>query len=183
MRIGRADVLSLAEARERAKRPTVADFLLGHDPKSTGGGMTLGAALDGYLAARKTLRPKTVADYRGVVVKYLAPWLNVRLKDISADMVEKRHRSLHAEVAARGRHAGNAIANGAIRTFGTLFSFAAEREVLPLKPRDAAQAAMVSGRAANPDRSRRRDARLLSGGHGFVKSVQRDYLLTLLSLA
>lgn len=133
VRIGRADVLSLAEARERAKR-ILADFLLGHDPKSTGGGMTLGAALDGYLAARKTLRPKTVADYRGVVVKYLAPWLNVRLKDISADMVEKRHRSLHAEVAARGRHAGNAIANGAIRTFGTLFSFAAEREVLPPNP-------------------------------------------------
>jgi integrase len=129
--IGPANVLSLVEARRRAEG-VLGDFYKGIDPKAgRRGAMTLRGALDAYIAARQALRPKTVQDYRGIVERWLEPWLDRPVRDIDADVVEARHRSIRDEVSARGRYAGDAIANAAMRVFGTLWAFAAEREPMP----------------------------------------------------
>ena len=133
--IGPANVLSLAEARGRAEL-VIADIYRGVDPKAgRRHGATLRGTLDAYIAARKDLRPKSVKNYRGAVEGYLAAWLDRPLRDITPEMVEARHRSLQAEVAARGRYGGKAIANNVIRTLRALWTFAAEREPdLPPNP-------------------------------------------------
>jgi integrase len=133
--VGPTNVLALIEARRRAET-TLADFYRGVDPKAgRRGGMTLRGALDGYLAARKSLKPKSAKDYRVGVERYLEPWLDLPLRDITGDMVEARHRSLQAEIAERGRYAGKGTANNALKTLGTLWMFAAEREPnLPQNP-------------------------------------------------
>jgi integrase len=119
--------LSVAEARERA-RHILADMYKGIDPKAARGAVTLRQALDQYLDARPNLRPATRRDYRAAVERHLANWADRRLRDITADMVEQRHRSLRAEVAGRGRYSGNRTANGVMRALTTLWTFIQERE-------------------------------------------------------
>ena len=80
MRIGATNVFSLDDARTDAER-VLADMYRGIDPKekrraALAQGITLGAALDTYLIARKTLRPKTARDYRLSVERYLPNWLD-----------------------------------------------------------------------------------------------------------
>ncbi len=65
--IGATNVFSLDDARTDAER-VLADMYRGIDPKEKrkaelAHGITLGAALETYLIARKTLRPKTARDY------------------------------------------------------------------------------------------------------------------------
>jgi integrase len=133
--IAQTNVLSLNEAKRQAEG-VLADFYRGVDPKAgRRSSMTLRQALDAYLAARKTLKEKTAHDYRVGVQRYLAPWLDLAMKDITGEMVELRHRSLQAEIAERGRYAGKGSANNAMRALGTLWTFVAEREPdLPANP-------------------------------------------------
>jgi integrase len=129
--IGPTNVLALAEARRQAEG-VLGDFYKGIDPKAgRRGAATLRSTLGAYAAARSNLRPETVAGYRDAAEKYLAAWLDRPLRDIDGDMAEARHRSIRDEVAARGRYPGEAIANGAMRVFGALWEFAAEREPMP----------------------------------------------------
>src|SRR5262249_34441816 len=91
--------------------------------------------LDAYLAARTSLKEKTVKDYRDGVERHLKPWLDLRLADISGEMVEMRHRSLQESIAAGGRYSGKAVANNIFKTLGSLWTFVAERESsLPPNP-------------------------------------------------
>jgi integrase len=133
--IGPTNVGTLTEARSRAEK-VLGDFYKGIDPKSgRKGAMTLRDALDAYLDARKSLKAKTARDYRTGVERYLAPWLDLALKDITGEMIELRHRSLQVEIAERGRYGGKGAANNAIRALGTLWKFAEEREPdLPKNP-------------------------------------------------
>jgi hypothetical protein len=101
--VGATNVFTVDAARRQAEG-ILADFYRGHDPKAgPRGGSTLGQILEAYLAARKTLRPKSVKDYRATCERYLKPWLDRPLHEISSEMVEARHRALQIEIAACDR--------------------------------------------------------------------------------
>ena len=125
--IGPCNVLSVVDARDRARR-IIGDMYNGIDPKAARGAITLRQALDMYLDARPNLRPATRRDYRSAIEHHLSAWCDRRLRDITADMVEARHRSLRTDVAHRGRYSGNRTANGVMRTVTTLWTFVADRE-------------------------------------------------------
>jgi hypothetical protein len=133
--IGPTNVLGIEAARERATG-ILAEFYSGNDPKARRRGkLTLRATLDAYLAARPGLRSKSAMDYRGSIERYLAPWLDLRLREITAEMVEARHRSLQTEIAAAGQYQGHATANSTMQTLRVLWNFAMEREPnLPPNP-------------------------------------------------
>jgi integrase len=124
--VGAVNEMSLDQARNDA-----ADILhklrRGEDPKSKNRVGTLRQVLEQYLAAR-TLRPPSRYLYGVAVERYLAPWADKPIGDITADMVEARHRSIAQEVASDGRYNGRTAANVAMRVLRALWSFAAERE-------------------------------------------------------
>ena len=95
--IAKTNVLSLADARERAK-VILADFYRGIDPKQQHrAAVTLRSALDDYLAARKdNLRPASVKLYRLAIEQHLAAWADRPLAEITSDAVEERHRAIAA---------------------------------------------------------------------------------------
>jgi integrase len=138
--IAPANVLSVIEARRRA-REVIAAFYAGEDPKAPRRAPTLRQALDAYLAARHSLKPRSARDFRGVVERYLSDWLDKRLVEITGEMVEIRHRSIKNAVAAsfvspRGESSpGGATANAALKNLGAIWAFAAERDAgLPTSP-------------------------------------------------
>jgi integrase len=134
--IAPTNVLSLDDARARAEA-VLADFYRGIDPRARGQqGGTLQQALDDYLAARKTLRPKSVLGYTKALQR-LGPWLEKPLCTITPAMVEARHRELPQEIAAAsgGRYQGQAMANVALKVLSTLWNFAKRRDPdLPANP-------------------------------------------------
>ena len=133
--IAKTNVLPLADARERAK-VILADFYRGIDPKQQRrAAVTLREVLDSYLAARKdNLRPASIRLYRLAVEQHLTVWLDTPLAEITAEMVEARHRDIAAEVAGAGRHSGTTMANVALRVFRIVYNFAAMRATLPPNP-------------------------------------------------
>ena len=133
--IGPTNVLSLDEARRRAEG-VLANFFLGIDPKARhGGDETLRGALADYLAARKDLADRSREAYCDSVERHLTDWLDRPLKEITAEMVEDRHRSIAAGVARAGLYSGHASANAAMRVLRTLYNFAAKRNpALPANP-------------------------------------------------
>jgi integrase len=132
--IAPTNVLPAAEARRRAEL-VLADLYRGIDPKADRRSVdTLRSVLEAYLEARKGLRPKSV-HVRDAVERHLEPWCDWPLRDITPELVEARHRLLQKQIAARGRYMGHATANEAMRTLGTLWSFAADRiPNLPANP-------------------------------------------------
>jgi len=126
-------VLDLEQARERAKA-VLADFYKGIDPKAkTPEVTTLRQTLEAYLAARKSLSEGSVREYKRKIETHLQPWLDLSLRDITADMVETRHRAIPAEVPKR--YSGTTAANLAMKTFSLLWNFASERDpTLPRNP-------------------------------------------------
>jgi integrase len=130
--IGRTNVLTIKEAKERAKA-VLADMLAGKDPKAKTTA-TLGATLDRYLEVNKRLRPKSVADYQTNVTRHLATWLSLPLTGITGEMVAERHAEIAAEVKKTGRGSGEATANGVMRCLRAVWNFAAESDELPANP-------------------------------------------------
>jgi integrase len=58
----------------------------------------------------------------------LAQWLDWPLRNITADLVEKRHREIAEQIGKDGTgYAGQSTANGALKTLRILWNFAAER--------------------------------------------------------
>jgi integrase len=101
-KIGRADVLSLEEARAEAKK-VLFGFNAGVDPRQKkASAATLRQMLDAYVQA-PTLKPRTIEFYRGTVTRYMGHWLDKPIGSITRDMVEKRHKQIAAEVEARDR--------------------------------------------------------------------------------
>jgi integrase len=125
----------LAAARERAAK-LLLDMRTGIDPKQRQREHeTLRTTLEAYITARPALRPGSVADYRDKVERHLGAWLDWPLASITPELVEERHRKIAAEVAAQGRHSGQATANAAMRVLGVLWNFAATRSPnLPPNP-------------------------------------------------
>jgi integrase len=111
--VGVAGELEAARAKARQK---LADFFYrGIDPKDEVAAGTLRIALEVYLASR-SLRPRTIANYRDAVERSLAPWLDVPLRDITPAMVLRRH----AEIDERGGGA-----NGTMRVLRAVYNHAA----------------------------------------------------------
>ena len=126
---------SLAQARQRAAK-LLLDMRTGIDPKQTRREReTLREVMEAYFSARPSLRPGTTADYRDKVERHLSAWADWPLASITPELVEARHRKIAAEVAAQGRHSGQATANAAMRVLGVLWNYAATRNPsLPPNP-------------------------------------------------
>lgn len=112
--------LSSVDARARAKR-LLADMSEGLNPNAQkqlarAKGVTLKEAFDRFIEVR-TLKPKTVTDYRRCMELSFKDWHKKELLAITPDMVSKRHRKL-------GVDRGEAFANLSMRVLRALFNFA-----------------------------------------------------------
>jgi integrase len=136
--VGPTNVLSVDEARRRAET-VLGSLLLGIDPKAARKeSATLRTALDAYLTSNTRLRPTSGAQYRALVERHLAGWLEKPMSEITGDLVEREHRRIAEEASAQARHAGEtgaALANLVFRAFRAIWNFAAERDAdLPQNP-------------------------------------------------
>ena len=102
--VGRTDVISLADAKAKAKRMLV-DLGDGVDPraKKRDGGKTLRSTLDDYIGANVKLKERSVESYRDNITRHLGDWLDAPIASITRDMVERRHRQIAADVEAHDR--------------------------------------------------------------------------------
>jgi integrase len=133
VKIGRADALKAEKARRLAQEflGTVAG---GRDPiaekaVAKARAVTLDEVLDDYLIARgDKLKPRTRDQYRDVITARrkdgsplaFADWRNKRIADITAELVQRRHRDL-----SYGH--GPAWANLAMRVLRLLINYASMR--------------------------------------------------------
>jgi integrase len=116
--------VSLADAR-KAAADLLVDMRRGIDPKAgRKASVTLGEVLEAYLVARKDLRERSVLFYRNTLQKHLRDWLDLPIRDITPEMVEKRHARI-----------GGSVGNGAMRIVRLLWNFQSDRNPeLPPNP-------------------------------------------------
>ncbi|MBF0292849.1 MAG: integrase family protein [Nitrospinae bacterium] len=82
--------------------------------------VTLQEAFDDFLESRKSLKPRTVKDYRYHMERYFKDWLATPINSVTKDMIEKRHRLV-------GEQHGPAQGNLSMRYLRSIFSFGAGR--------------------------------------------------------
>jgi integrase len=130
-----ANLLSLAEARQRARRMLL-DMHDGVDPRAgRSRSPTLRQTLEDYLKNNRSLSERSRAGYRTFVGAYLRKWLDRPLREITREDVERRHAEIASEVSERGRGSGGATANSAMRGLRVLYNFALERDAsMPANP-------------------------------------------------
>lgn len=136
MTIGRYGTLTPDQARKIAKT-RLGEVAGGGDPlalreRQTLEEITLRQALEDYLASRKTLKPRTVKDYRNIILGYpdrkrqrrrseeplsLADWADKALLSITPRMVEQKHKEIGTKSPS--------VANRAMRYLSAIFNFAA----------------------------------------------------------
>jgi integrase len=80
--------------------------------------VTLKEVLEDYTQARKSLKPKTLYDYKRVLSIAFVNWKDKPLTSITKEMVAKQHKKL-------GEEHGEAYANLSMRVLRALFNFAA----------------------------------------------------------
>jgi integrase len=97
--------------------------------------VTLQMVADLFMAARPHLRAKSRENYLGFL-RHFDDWLDRPLRDITRDMVERRHKAIAAEVTARKpNNNGASSANSAMRVLRALWNFAGDRhDDLPPNP-------------------------------------------------
>ena len=127
--------MALADAKRQAAEVLV-DMRRGLDPKTERrGAATLRSALEDYLKANASLRARSAAAYRYSVERHLAAWADLRLSDITRDMVEAKLRQIAKDAADTRKDAtGHAAANSAMRALRAIYNYAAERSALPPNP-------------------------------------------------
>lgn len=121
--VGKHGVFAPDQARAEAKT-ILANMSRGINPNDVkkeikARTITLEESFIDFLAARKSLKPRTIYDYRRMMNNYFNDWLKFQLVDITKDMVAKRHAKLSEH--------GKAQANLAMRLLRSLFNFAAGR--------------------------------------------------------
>jgi integrase len=181
--VGAVSELSLEKARALA-----ADMLHalrhGNDPKAKIDNPTLRETLEKYLTARRDLRPASVTLYRFVVEKNLTAWLDRPLREITGDMVEKRHRAIAASIndkKGNDRISGAVSANAAMRCFRTLHNFAAERTPdLPPNPVRILRKQWFKERTGKNMVPEEKMADFHRAVCALEHPVQRDYILMML---
>jgi integrase len=81
--------------------------------------VTLQEAFDEYIETRKSLKPRTIEEYKNVISKCFDDWKDRSLTEITKDMVAKRHSELGNRSHAR--------ANLAMRILSAVVNFAIGR--------------------------------------------------------
>jgi len=129
--IGRVGDVQIGVARAEAERlkPRMRD---GHNPNA--GTESLAEALDAYIdrCAKKGRAASTQAHYKFNVTQHLKTWLGLDLKNITPQMVRRRHVDLTAQLGAFA-------ANATMRALRAVFRHARKRYplLLPIVPTDA----------------------------------------------
>jgi integrase len=104
--------LTLADARRKAI-DLIHQMRTGHDPKlARRSGLTLRATLESYLAANRNLSEGSRRNYRDAVERYLSDLADRPLREITTDVVAKRHEEIAKEVEGRELAAAKATADG-----------------------------------------------------------------------
>ncbi|MGB8606964.1 tyrosine-type recombinase/integrase [Bradyrhizobium sp.] len=178
--VGPVNTLSLEKAKVQAA-DMLHDLRHGRDPKKKIANPTLRETLEAYLVAQKSLRPASIAVYRQVE-RTLTPWLDRPLREITGDMVEERHRAIAASIGKRGINTGAVTANGAMKTFRTLYNFAIWRaHDLPPNPvRRLKKNNWFPEPAKTTTVPEERMAEFYAALQNLPHPVQRDYLTFLL---
>lgn len=132
--IGSCSLFNLAQAREEA-RERLRKMRLGEDPREKmREHLTLKEALEEYLTARP-LRQATRAGYRRIIEQHLRDWLEKPLREISRDMVSRRHLAIAAKVKTEEGTSGEALANLVFKVFRAIYTLAADADdELPTNP-------------------------------------------------
>jgi integrase len=122
--IGRHGHLTPEIARREAQH-ILGGMALGANPvdqkkEARAKAVTLQEAFNDFLESRKSLKPRTVKDYRYHIDKYFGDWLSKPINSVTKDMIEKRHRLV-------GEQHGPAQGNLSMRYLRSIFSFAAGR--------------------------------------------------------
>jgi integrase len=122
--IGRYPDLTVEQARKEANK-LLGKIATGIDPvaekqASKVKSIQLNQAFEDYLKVRKTLKPKTLYDYKRIMTIAFKDWQNKPLLSITKDNISKRH-----EVLAE-KH-GKAYANLAMRMLRAVFNFASSQ--------------------------------------------------------
>lgn len=122
--IGKFGALTAEVARKEAQK-LLGQIASGKDPVAEKQaarlrGVTLQEVFDDYLQARKTLKKKSIYDYRRVLNIAFVKLCVKPLTSITKDIVSKMHRSI-------GEEHGEAYANLSMRILRALFNFAAEK--------------------------------------------------------
>lgn len=120
--LGRYGELTVEQARKEAQK-LLGKIATGIDPiaekrSAKASVVTLGEVFQDYLDARKSLKPKTLYDYKNMIRVAFSEWKNKPLLSITKDKVIKYHEKL-------GEKHGAAYANQAMRVIRALFNFAA----------------------------------------------------------
>jgi integrase len=195
VKIGRADDALPAEKARKLAQEFLGKVAGGSDPIADKAAakaqvITLGEVLDDYLAARRDkLKPRTREQYRDMIEARrkdgsplaFADWRNKRIADITAELVQRRHREL-----SDGH--GPAWANLAMRVLRLLINYASMRfEDGSGKPLIAANPVKRLGQARLWNDVERRETVLRvedmpawHQGLGKISAVGRDYLLLVL---
>ncbi|TPK88284.1 integrase family protein [Mesorhizobium sp. B2-4-17] len=132
--VAAANEMTLAKAREEAADALV-ELRKGRDPKVRS--VTLQSALDTYIKRYKaSLSENTQANYKTMIERHLAKWLDKPLTFITREAVEKRHAEIASEVAAsRPGRKGETSANAVMRTLKLLWNDARHQDkTLPENP-------------------------------------------------
>lgn len=130
--IGRADVFTPELARKKALT-ILGDMGEGRDPNQAkrqqfSEQITLEKAFESFFAARTTLSPYTVDNYKRTPRLYLKAWLKKPLKQITRQMVLKRHQQL-------AESNGEVTANSVMRHLRSVYNFvAATQDDYPPNP-------------------------------------------------
>jgi integrase len=179
--IGAVNTLSLEKASALAG-DMLHDLRHGRDPKAKVANPTLRETLEAFLTARRDLRPASVSLYKYAVENKLSCWLDTPLREINGDMVEDHHRAIAAAISKNDDgNDGIVSANVAMRTFRTLYNFAADRTSdLPPNP-----VRRLKRQWFKEPRSERmvpedRVGAFYNAVCALPHPVQRDYLLTLM---
>lgn len=120
--LGRYGELTVEQARKEAQK-LLGKIATGVDPiaekqSAKASIVTLNEVFHAYLNARKSLKPKTLYDYKNTMRIAFTDWKNKPLLTITKDKISKYHERL-------GQKHGEAYANQAMRLLRALFNFAA----------------------------------------------------------
>jgi integrase len=120
--LGRYGEITVEQAKKEAQK-ILGKIATGIDPVAEKQAtrvrqVTLHEAFNDYLSARKSLKPKTLYDYKRVMVIAFGKWKDRALLEITKDNISNHHKALGAE------H-GEAYANLAMRLLRAIFNFAA----------------------------------------------------------
>ena len=119
--LGKHGVITTEQARQQA-RTKLADMYNGINPnrekqEKRQQQLTLQAAIDNYVEYKKAkLKARTLEDYQRNLSGYCGDWLKRPLREITIEMVAKRH----AKIGAKN---GETIANNVMRGFRAIYNY------------------------------------------------------------